>query len=103
MSYIKRNLLQDEEIEHSTKLHWVTFISPLLILVTALAFISIGSNAQSQDTKSTFLILGSILLFCSIATGLSTIIAFFTSEFGVTNQRVLIKVGLIRRDTFELL
>ena len=72
-------------------------------MVIACAFISISGNTQDQGTKSTFVILGLILLFCSIVTGLSSVIAYFTSEFGVTNQRVLIKVGLIRRDTFELL
>jgi uncharacterized membrane protein YdbT with pleckstrin-like domain len=103
MGYITRNLLEDEEIEYSTKLHWVVFISPLFIFFVSCAFILIASDVQAQNLKSFFTIAGPVLLFFSIVTGLSTVIAYFTSEFGVTNQRVLIKVGLIRRDTFELL
>ncbi len=103
MGYIKRNLLPDEEVEYSTNLHWIIFVGPLFILAIAAVFNGISDNAQDQDTKSTFAILNLILLFGSLISGLSAIVAYFTSEFGVTNQRVLIKVGLIRRDTFELL
>ena len=38
-----------------------------------------------------------------LAWGLSSYINFTSSEFGVTNRRVLIKVGFIRRRSLELL
>jgi uncharacterized membrane protein YdbT with pleckstrin-like domain len=46
------------------------------------------------------------ILFISIKAVLtlfiSPLIAFYTSEFAITNKRIIIKVGLIRRKTVEL-
>ena len=33
---------------------------------------------------------------------ISPLINFFTSEFAITNKRIIIKVGLIRRNTLEM-
>jgi uncharacterized membrane protein YdbT with pleckstrin-like domain len=59
-----------------------------------------ASNLSSARTlpagcKGTFSSLG-------FATGLSSYINYTSSEFGVTNRRVLIKVGFVRRRSLEL-
>ena len=51
MSYIKRNLLQDEEVEYTTNLHWIIFINPLIILAIAGAFIWTGINQGWLNSK----------------------------------------------------
>jgi uncharacterized membrane protein YdbT with pleckstrin-like domain len=44
-----------------------------------------------------------LALFIGLIWGLNSYINFTSSEFGVTNRRVLIKVGFIRRHSLELL
>ena len=56
-----------------------------------------------RTTLATFTVSLSLLLVLSGLFALSRWITARTSEFAVTNKRVIIKVGLIRRHTLELL
>ena len=103
MGYIESNLLQNEEVIYRTKFHWVIYLNSLLLFVMAMILFLWAGVEKNQNIQFVLMIPASILIIWSIANGISTLIEFFTSEFGVTNQRVLIKVGLIKRETFELL
>lgn len=91
VAYIESNLLPDERVVYRAKLHWVIFGKPLLLIVLGLVFVAIQP-----------IIAAAVLLFGGFAL-LSPLIDYFTSEFGVTNKRVIVKVGLLRRRTLELL
>ena len=91
MGYIDQNLIAGETIVYRTRLHWNVFVWPTIFLLIAL-FSLVGS----RDAGSFFLIVGALW-------ALSSYIQFTSSEFGLTNRRVLIKVGFIRRHSLELL
>ena len=79
MSFVDDNLMQGEEIVYRANLHWAVFIIPAIL------------------TVSVYLtIIGIPLLILAF-------ISYKTAEFAVTNKRVLIKVGLIRRSSLETL
>jgi uncharacterized membrane protein YdbT with pleckstrin-like domain len=103
MSYIEKNLLQNEEITYRANLHWITFFGPLLLITAAGVSFLFSSIGQDENLNSILNYAGIIFILVSIFIGFSSLIAFLTSEFGVSNQRVLIKVGFIKRSTFELL
>ncbi len=103
MSYIEKNLLKNEEIKYRTRLHWVTFIGPIVLFIVGGFCLAWPVSGLSSDIKNIISIVGIIIMLVAVFYSISDLIAFLTSEFGVTNQRVLIKVGLIRRNTFELL
>ena len=105
MGYIEENLMKDETVIFKTKKHWISYIWWGLVcclicggpiaLVPAVIFLING-----EFTTAVMLFLWSIvsslpLLFCYIS--------IKTSEFGVTNQRVIIKTGVFRTDTYEIL
>ena len=72
------------------------FILPTLLLIAAIwLFFSLGG------TVAKFLAL--ILIVGVLVTGLHALVERMTSEFAVTNKRVLIKTGLIRRHSLETL
>ena len=48
-------------------------------------------------------IIGGVVILIGFFALLSPLIDYATSEFGVTNKRVIIKVGFLRRKTLELL
>ena len=85
-----------EQIEYRANLHWLVFILPTLLLIAAIwLFFSLGG------TVAKFLAL--ILIVGVLVTGLHALVERMTSEFAVTNKRVLIKTGLIRRHSLETL
>ena len=85
-----------EQIEYRANLHWLVFILPTLLFIAAIwLFFSLGGNIAK------FLAL--ILIVGVLVTGLIAVIERMTSEFAVTNKRVLIKTGLIRRHSLETL
>jgi len=94
MSYIDNNLMSGEEIVYRAKLHWVVFLWPVIWLVVALLFFSSGGDAAAG---------GGLFILIAIATGIASFINYSTSEFGITNKRVMVKVGFIRRNSLETL
>ncbi len=91
MGYIENNLLPEEKVVYWAKLHPVIFLPPLI-----LAFLGLAAFAVSS------LVAVLILLF-ALFLGLDRYVRLITCEFAVTNRRVLIKTGIIRRHTLELL
>ncbi|MEK7354733.1 MAG: PH domain-containing protein [Chloroflexota bacterium] len=91
MGYIEQNLITGEKIIYSTKLHWIVFLWPVIFLF--LAFIGFVVSAGA----------GGFFLFIGVLIGLFSFASYATSEFAVTNKRVLIKVGFIRRHSLEIL
>lgn len=93
MSYIDQNLMPGERITHKTKLHWAIFIWPLIFFV--ISFVN-PISMPFELWSLPFLLLAFI-------TGIPSLMKYFTSEFGVTNRRVIVKVGLIRKRSLEIL
>lgn len=91
MGYIEANLLPDEQIIYKAKLHGIIFWKPCALIVLGVVCLLILPIA------------GLIGLAIGLIALISPVIDYATSEFGVTNKRVIIKVGLIRRRTLELL
>lgn len=94
MSYIESNLMNDESVIYKAKLHWVVFLWPVIWLVIALSMFSSGGEAASA---------GGAVIMIAIITGIISFINYSTSEFGITSKRVLVKTGLIRRNSLEVL
>jgi len=93
MGYIDDNLMSGEQVVFRTKLHWVIFLWPIIYAVIAFMFFAGGGG---------FAAAGGFFLLVAIIWGISSFISYKTSEFGITNKRVLIKVGFIRRDSIEI-
>lgn len=91
MAYIESNLLPDETIVYKAKLHWVVFWKSITLIVLGLIFLLIQP------------IIAAVVIAIGVLALLSPLVDYATSEFGVTNKRVIIKVGFLRRRTLELL
>lgn len=95
MSYIDKNLLPDERVVYRARLHWITFARPVVVLVLGLALLFL-LGADARPVGGAVVLVGLVLL-------VPPFVAYRTTEFGVTNKRVVIKTGFIRRHTLELL
>lgn len=94
MSYTESQLLPGERIKYRARLHWLPFLPAFLGLALSVTVAILGALTQNWLLASAFALLAAIV-------GLWTYIALTTSEFSVTDRRVIIKVGWIRRRTLE--
>lgn len=99
MGYIEHNLMQGELISYRTRLHWIVFAFPIFLIVIGFVF----PLSMHSRTLNIFVVVGMIFLSSGILLGAARFIAYKSSEFAVTNNRVLIKIGFIQRHSLELL
>ncbi|MDB6054049.1 MAG: hypothetical protein JWN25_1572 [Verrucomicrobiales bacterium] len=102
-SYVDKELLPGETITFRTNVHWSRFFGTILLAMLFLG-IAVGCFIFGSKTANAFLNYAGIAALL-IAGGclLPAIVVYRTSEFAVTNKRVLIKTGFIRRISLELL
>jgi uncharacterized membrane protein YdbT with pleckstrin-like domain len=97
MSYVESQLLADEKVSYWAHLHGIIFVPAGVLGVLSLATTAMAFS-EPQLRVAAVLWFG----LAGIA-GVWAWIAYSTSEFAVTNKRVVIKVGLIRRRSLETL
>lgn len=106
MSYIKNNLLKNEKIVYFTRMHWIVFMLPIVLLVVTFVLSVFAPILFPGYIPFLNIRLASlVILICLVVTifsGISAFIRYTTSEYGITNKRVLIKTGWIRRNSLEL-
>lgn len=106
MKYIEENLLRDEKIIYAIRPHWIVYGRAVVTLVFCLFFL-IGSptilSFQILTNYSGNEILTLILLVMTIYFTVQAYIYRHTSEFGITNKRVLAKIGWIQRTSLEIM
>lgn len=96
MAFVDQNLISGETVRYRTGLHWVVLVVPIILGFFGLVHASIVAVSGSYGVA-----VGLLLLASSIAA-----IGFLrrmSAEFAVTNKRVILKAGLIRRASMELL
>ncbi|MBY0533051.1 MAG: PH domain-containing protein [Xanthobacteraceae bacterium] len=106
MSYIEKTMEPGEEIVHRSRLHWIDYIVALEVLIIGVVVIALTILVPIPSSGSTAraiaIAVGVLLVAIAVIKFFGTWIARSTTEFGVTNYRVVAKRGLIRRDVTEI-
>lgn len=92
MTYIKDSLLKDEQILYHIKPHFIVFYTVLLWIALAIFTYRVVNNP----------LLIIVLLLIGLVSFISDFISYYCSEYVITNRRVLMKVGFIRRKSLEI-
>jgi len=92
MSDIENSLLPGESIQYKGQLHPIVFLKGALIAVWSFLLIL---NSDSRPIGLCFLAIAAIVLF-------KNFINFISAEFTITNKRVVIRRGWLRRRSWEL-
>jgi uncharacterized membrane protein YdbT with pleckstrin-like domain len=97
MSYIDRHLLAGEAVTFRTRLHWKVYLLPglaVLLVLVPLTVLALGTTTRPLA-----------LLPVAVATIVLGVpfLRRRSSEFAVTNKRVIIKLGVSRTRSVELL
>ena len=99
MSYVDRVLEPDETVLYSTRLHWRSHLPAILLLAMA-----IGCAIAGAEIGNHFPLLAgaAVLLVLAIASWIPAAIRRTSSEFLVTDRRVILKRGIFGRHTIEM-
>ncbi|OFW41578.1 MAG: hypothetical protein A3J28_11710 [Acidobacteria bacterium RIFCSPLOWO2_12_FULL_60_22] len=104
MSYVDKNLMDGEQVFYRTRRHWTIFGGAIFFLCAGLVvFIAVriwGQQEWAGNVSIVALALGALI---ALLKAIPAWIDRATSEFAVTNKRVIIKVGWIRRRSLETL
>jgi len=101
MGYVEDNLMPGEAVTYRAHLHWVIYLRAALIALLGLVLLVV--EGLVGRTPGPLAILGVAVLLVAALVWFVQWVKSRTSEFAVTNKRVIVKVGLVRRDTLELL
>jgi uncharacterized membrane protein YdbT with pleckstrin-like domain len=104
MRYVQRVLQPDEVLLHEAYLHWVIFVRAAAFLLVALAFLIAEQMVGNQQpiVATALVIIACFFAFTAAESALRAWIRRATTEFAITDRRVIYKSGLIRRHTLEM-
>ncbi len=102
MSYVRSHLQEGETVVYETTVHWIVYWRAILWLVLAVVA---GGLAFSLDTRSyaSALVIAAIALAAVAAVQwCRALVRRATTELAITDRRIIVKLGLIRRTTSEM-
>ena len=100
MGYVERHLLPGERVVYKTRLHWMLFVKPGLLILGGLVLAGLLRRVAEPPW---LWMVGAAVALLGFVWWLAHYVELMTSEFAVTNTRLILKVGLISRYTTELL
>ena len=104
MSYVDDHLLPGERVVYRARLHWVAFRWSILLIALAIVAGIAGQLLSTDPSADVWkLWIPVVLAALAVVSALGPWIKRASSEFAVTDKRVLVKVGLVQRDSLETL
>jgi uncharacterized membrane protein YdbT with pleckstrin-like domain len=100
VGYVERHLLAGEQVVYKTRLHWMLFLKPALVVLGGIVLMVVLRPVQDPPW---LWMIGAGVTLIGLGWGLVHYVELMTSEFAVTSSRLILKVGLISRYTTELL
>jgi uncharacterized membrane protein YdbT with pleckstrin-like domain len=100
VGYVERHLLEGERVLYKTRLHWVLFVKPVLMLIAGLV---LAGLLRLVPDPPWLWMAGAAVTLVGFVWAVVRYVEVMTSEFAVTTSRLIFKVGLISRYTTELL
>jgi uncharacterized membrane protein YdbT with pleckstrin-like domain len=98
MSYLDDHLLAGERIVYRARLHWIIFGAAI-----AVVFLGLLTGLFLQLVENDYWYVGAAIAGIGFLLAIGPAIRYITSEFAVTDKRVLGKVGFIERESDETL
>ena len=108
-AYVQQHLVSDEAVIYQTKLHRIIYLMPTILTLAGLALlvftiVRLGVqhlNVAGHDLP-VYPVAGAAVLLVGLLALLIAWVRRQTSEFAVTNKRLIVKTGWISRRTIEM-
>lgn len=98
MSYLDDHLLDGEQIVYRARLHWTIFTTSIIVVLLGAALAIVLGIYQPA-----YWYLGAALAGIGLLLAIPPAVKYLSSEFAVTNKRVLSKTGFVERESDETL
>lgn len=98
MTYLDDHLLSGEQIIYRARLHWIIFGASIIMVALGLVLAIVLQSIQPG-----YWFLGLALVGIGLLLAIGPAIRYISSEFAVTDKRVLAKHGFIERESIETL
>ncbi|MGZ8398637.1 MAG: PH domain-containing protein [Gemmatimonadales bacterium] len=98
MSYLDDHLLAGERIIYRARLHWTIFLTSIVVVLLGVA---LGILLQVLEPAYSYA--GLALAGVGLLLAIGPAVRYVSSEFAVTDKRVLGKLGFIERESKETL
>lgn len=95
MGYIQDSLGANERVHYVAHFHWIRYVFGYGVIVVAIALAALAYNSANPLLAVAPLVIG-IVVFISM------MLPIWTTEIGVTDQRIIYKRGFITRETDEM-
>ena len=96
MTFIEKNLANNERIIYRAKLHWWIYGQSVCLLILGIVVFTLWGKTEVVK------IISGLLLVIGLITMINAYIRSNASEFAVTNRRVMMKTGVTKRRLIEL-
>ena len=103
MGYVDEILEPGEKVVFTTRLSWTLYVPAVVYAVIAVALTAFATSAAGFGVAA--LIIAALAALAAVAALFSFLRAWFrrwTTEIAVTDRRVVLKRGFIRRHTVEM-
>jgi uncharacterized membrane protein YdbT with pleckstrin-like domain len=98
MTSLDDQLLSGERIVYRTRPHWILFGGPLLV-----AFLGLILGIVLQVTTQDYWYAGAALVGVALLLAIPPGIRYLSSDFAITDKRVLARMGVVHRQSLETL
>ena len=102
MSYVDSVLEPGEQVIYRTTASWTVFAHAILLALAAIIALIVGTNIGGTGVEAFVLAVALILALLALASFVRAWIRRATTEIAVTDRRIILKRGLIRRHTVEM-
>jgi uncharacterized membrane protein YdbT with pleckstrin-like domain len=96
MSFIEKNLANNEKIVYRGNLHWWIYVKNILLIILGVLICSAAGKSQGVNA------VGGIIVFIALLGLVGSFMRASSSEFAITNRRVILKTGALKRKLVEL-
>jgi uncharacterized membrane protein YdbT with pleckstrin-like domain len=108
MSYVEKNLMPGETVVYRTRLHWVVIFWPMVLsIIFGVGGIVLLARTMAiprdDSSRTPVLVGGAILLVIGFVALVIALVKRNATEMAVTDRRVIVKIGVATRRTFEIL
>jgi len=106
MRYVHDTLLRGEEIYYITRPHWIVFGPSVLMLAATIWFYIYGTTLNMQSfhlfNMNVSQLITLVLFVIFLITLSRAYLLYHFSEYGITNKRVIMKMGWLDRSSLEI-
>src|SRR5215471_18656362 len=105
MGYVDDSLLSDEAVTYRARLHWILFVKPALITIVVIAIAwliyQVADLGKVLSTQTDLLVWIAVLVIAALPL-LTIFLTWKAADLAVTNKRVILKTGVLKRKTPEM-